>query len=121
MNSITFTLMDLLQIGLMIAACYACYLRGVNKGIGDTLEFFEEQGLIEKEDPEFKDFVEYNDIGLPLAFLLDTNMVDASEQAKGYVVETWDIFLNALGLENDIEWKSLEQIFKYSEGRNKDK
>jgi hypothetical protein len=50
MNSITFTLMDLLQIGLMIAACYACYLRGVNKGIGDTLEFFEEQGLIEKEE-----------------------------------------------------------------------
>lgn len=74
-----------------------------------------------KDDPEFKDFVEYNDIGLPLAFLLDTNMVDASEQAKGYVIETWDIFLNALGLENDIEWKSLEQIFKYSEGRNKDK
>ena len=50
MNSITFTLMDLLQIGLMLAACYACYLRGVNKGIGDTLEFFEEQGLIEKEE-----------------------------------------------------------------------
>jgi len=50
MNSITFTLMDLMQIGLMIAACYACYLRGVNKGIGDTLEFFEEQGLIEKEE-----------------------------------------------------------------------
>jgi len=50
MNSITFTLMDLIQIGLMIAACYACYLRGVNKGIGDTLEFFEEQGLIEKEE-----------------------------------------------------------------------
>jgi hypothetical protein len=50
MDSITFTIMDLIQIGLMIAACYACYLRGVNKGIGDTLDFFEEQGLIEKEE-----------------------------------------------------------------------
>jgi len=50
MESITFTLMDLGQIALMVAACYACYLRGVNKGIGDTLEFFEDQGLIEKEE-----------------------------------------------------------------------
>jgi len=50
MNSITFSLLDILQIGLLIAACYGCYLKGVNKGIGDTLEFFEEQGLIEKEE-----------------------------------------------------------------------
>lgn len=50
MNSITFTLLDLVQIALLLATCYACYLKGVNKGIGDTLDFFEEQGLIEKED-----------------------------------------------------------------------
>jgi len=50
MNSITFTLIDLGQIALLLAACYGCYIKGVNKGIGDTLEFFEEQGLIEKEE-----------------------------------------------------------------------
>lgn len=47
---ITLTLWDLGQVGLMVAACYGCYLKGLNKGIGDTLEFFEEQGLIEKEE-----------------------------------------------------------------------
>jgi hypothetical protein len=73
-----------------------------------------------RQDKELKDFVEYNDLGLPLAFLIDANLVDASPNAKDYVVETWQIFLAALGLENDIEWKSLEQIFKYSENRNKD-
>lgn len=73
-----------------------------------------------RQDKELKDFVEYNDLGLPLAFLIDANLVDASEQAKEYIFETWQIFLAALGLENDIEWKSLEQIFKYSEGRNRD-
>ena len=46
----TITLMDLGQIILLIIACYACYLKGLNKGIGDTLEFFEEQGLIEREE-----------------------------------------------------------------------
>ena len=74
-----------------------------------------------KTDKELKDFIEYNDIGLPLAFLIDAELVEPSDLAKNYVVETWQIFLSALGLEDDIEWKSLDQIFKYSEGKNKDK
>jgi hypothetical protein len=74
-----------------------------------------------RQDEEFKDFIEYNDLGLPLAFMIDSNLVDASPVAKQFVVETWEIFLGALGLDNDIEWKSLEQIFKYSEAGNKDK
>lgn len=74
-----------------------------------------------RTDKDFKDFVEYNDLGLPLAFLIDSELVEASDMAKGYVVETWQIFLVALGLEDDIEWKSLDQIFKYSESKNKDK
>lgn len=74
-----------------------------------------------RQDKGLSDFIEYNDLGLPLAFLIDAQMVDASPVAKEYVLETWQIFLAALGLENDIEWKSLDQIFKYSEGANKDK
>jgi len=46
----TVTLMDIGQIVLTIIACYACYQKGLNKGIGDTLEFFEEQGVIEREE-----------------------------------------------------------------------
>jgi hypothetical protein len=41
--------MDLAQITLMIAACYGCYQKGISKGVGYTLDFFEEQGIIEKE------------------------------------------------------------------------
>jgi hypothetical protein len=72
-----------------------------------------------KQDKDLKDFIEYNDLGLPLAFLIDADLVEPSDIAKGYVVETWQILLSALGLEDDIEWKSLDQIFKYSEGKNK--
>lgn len=74
-----------------------------------------------RQDKELKDFIEYNDLGLPLAFLIDANLVEPSDNAKEYVVETWQIFLSALGLEDDIHWKSLEQIFKYSENKSKDK
>jgi len=73
-----------------------------------------------KDDKGLQDFIEYNDIGLPLAFLVDANLVEPSDQAIEYVYETWQIFLAALGLEDDVQWKSLEQIFKYSENKNKD-
>lgn len=73
-----------------------------------------------RQDKELNDFIEYNDLGLPLAFLIDANLVSPSDQAKIYVLETWEILLSALGLDNDIEWKSLEQLFKYSEGKNRD-
>ena len=74
-----------------------------------------------RQDKELEDFIEYNDLGLPLAFLIDAGLVEPSSVAQEYVIETWQIFLTALGLEDDIEWKSLDQIFKYSENKNKDK
>lgn len=74
-----------------------------------------------KQDKDFKDFIEYNDLGLPLAFLIDSDMVEPSQIAKDYVLETWQILLSALGVDDDIQWNSLEQLFKYSEGKNKDR
>jgi hypothetical protein len=49
MENITFTLYDLIQLGLMLAACFACYKWGHNKGVDDAIDFFESEGLIEKE------------------------------------------------------------------------
>lgn len=40
---------DLIQIGLLLAACYACYRKGHRKGVEDTLDFFEQEGIIETE------------------------------------------------------------------------
>jgi hypothetical protein len=64
-----------------------------------------------KSDKYFKDFIEYNDIGLPIAFLVDNELVDPSELAKQYVYETWDIFLAALEVKEDLGWESLEEVF----------
>jgi hypothetical protein len=40
----------LIQIALMLGACYSCYKWGHYKGITDTVEFFEDQGIIEVEE-----------------------------------------------------------------------
>jgi hypothetical protein len=66
-----------------------------------------------KSDKYFKDFIEYNDIGLPIAFLVDNQLVEPVELAKQYVYETWDIFLAALEIKEDLGWESLDQVFNY--------
>lgn len=43
-------LYDLIQIGLLLLACFACYKLGHKKGVEDTLDFFESEGIIESED-----------------------------------------------------------------------
>jgi hypothetical protein len=43
-----------IQIALMLGACYACYKAGHYKGITDTVDFFEEQGIIEVEERDSK-------------------------------------------------------------------
>lgn len=50
MESITFSLYDLIQLSLMLAACFACYKWGHQKGMEDTLDFFESEGVIEKDE-----------------------------------------------------------------------
>lgn len=72
-----------------------------------------------KSDKSFKDFIQYNDIGLPIAFLIDNELVEPTELAKAYVYETWDIFLSALEVKEDIGWESLEELFHYVDKKDK--
>jgi len=52
MENLVFTINDLIQISLFIAACYGCYRAGIDKGVSDTLEFLESEGHIEFEPEE---------------------------------------------------------------------
>lgn len=47
-----FSIMDLLQLGLMILACYACYCKGRITGIEQTVQTLADQGLIDLEEVE---------------------------------------------------------------------
>lgn len=54
MEEYTFTLYDIIQIVLMLLACYACRIQGYYKGVGDTIDFFHDKGIIEIDDDEIK-------------------------------------------------------------------
>ena len=46
----------------------------------------------------FVDFIEYNDLGLPLAYMIDIDICEANERGEEFINETWDSFLTELGL-----------------------
>jgi hypothetical protein len=54
-----------------------------------------------KDEPEFEDFVEYNDIGLSLAFCITHDIVASTDIAAGYINESFDLLLESLGAEDN--------------------
>jgi hypothetical protein len=50
MPNIVFSLYDLIQIALLLLACFACFKAGHKKGVNDTLDFMEAEGIIESDD-----------------------------------------------------------------------
>lgn len=63
-----------------------------------------------REQEDFLDFVTYNDLGLPLAYLIDAGVVEAkSDTAVAFVNETFELLLSALDLD-DIGYNSLSEM-----------
>lgn len=64
-----------------------------------------------RSDEGFESFIEYNDIGLPLAYLLSAKVVKTvDDMAVAFIDETWDLLLASLELEEDIGFESLEEL-----------
>lgn len=63
-----------------------------------------------REDSELKDFLEFNDIGLPLAYLASESLCDISDDGKKYVAESWEMFLLAMGI-TDEGFENLGEVF----------
>jgi hypothetical protein len=62
-----------------------------------------------REDEDLKDFVEYNDLGLPLAYFLMNELVLPTKQAEVYIDETYNLLIASLQVE-DVEWTSLDEL-----------
>jgi hypothetical protein len=67
-----------------------------------------------RNDIEFKDFMEYNDLGLPIAYAIHGEIVVPTQLAEQYVNETFDLFAESLGLDPKEDWLNLEDMFEDS-------
>lgn len=69
-----------------------------------------------RQDAEFADFIEYNDIGLPLAYVISNGIVEMTPIAEGFVNETFELLLAGLGLdEDDVGFDSLDDLLGTAE------
>lgn len=58
---------------------------------------------------ELSDFIQYNDLGLPLAYMVQEKMADPTAKGEHFVNETFDLLLESLKLKDD-GWDSIDEI-----------
>lgn len=74
-------------------------------------EILAELWLDYRQDEEFKDFIEYNDLGLPLAYAIHNGIVESNGIAEGFIEETFTVLLSALGTE-DTGFSTLAELLE---------
>jgi hypothetical protein len=62
---------------------------------------------------QFAPFVEFNDIGLPLAFFVEENLAAPTDDGMRYISQTFDLFLSGLDLD-DVGFDNLTEILMLS-------
>lgn len=67
-----------------------------------------------KDDKGFADFVEFNDLGLPLAYFTAEGLAVPSEDGMRYIAETFELFIGSLDIE-DAGFTSLEEMLNQIE------
>lgn len=61
-------------------------------------------------DKQMKDFIEFNDIGLPLAYLVSEKLATETETGSRFIEETFDLLMIALDIE-DTGFEFLDEVF----------
>lgn len=61
-------------------------------------------------DSEFEDFIHYNDVGLPMAFLVLVDMVSLNDTGGIFLDETYDLLLASLDADPELEYESLDDL-----------
>lgn len=63
-----------------------------------------------RDEQDFQDFIEFNDLGLPLAYFVAENLCKVSDDGVRFINETWDLFIASLEIE-DTGFTNLEDVF----------
>ena len=63
-----------------------------------------------RSDDEFQDFLQYNDVGLPAAWLIAEDLCTPNERLKAMIDETFILLLTALEVKDDTGFDSLDDL-----------
>ena len=84
---------------------------------GNKLSILADLWMNFRDEGEFKDFIEYNDLGLPLAYIVHTELAQISDTGILYIDETFNLLCAALEIDLDAEYQSLNEMFDRSSGK----
>jgi hypothetical protein len=70
-----------------------------------------------RDDEEFKDFIEYNDLGLPLAYAFANDIAKETEIAEKFINESYELLAQALGVSDTEPFDSLDNMLEESDNR----
>jgi hypothetical protein len=62
-----------------------------------------------RDDENFEDFIAYNDLGLPLAYMIDSGIVTTTDKCVSLIEDSFTLLLDQLGQEDEY-WQSLEDL-----------
>ena len=63
-----------------------------------------------KGDEKFSDFFAYNDLGLPLAYAISSEIVQRTNRSDLFIEETFELLLEVLGVGEDTGFDTLDDI-----------
>jgi hypothetical protein len=63
-----------------------------------------------KNNPDFQEFVEYNDLGLPLAYAVDHGIIEMNKEVSMFVNETFDALLTEVAIEEDTGFEDVQSV-----------
>lgn len=75
-------------------------------------EILAELWLNYSNDPNFEDYFEYNDLGLPLAYSYANGIINypATDRATAFIDEAWDLLLTGLELTDTGNYENLDEL-----------
>lgn len=81
----------------------------------NKLAILAELWMEHRNDEDFKDFFEYNDLGMPLAYALNEKIVEGGDLAAAFINETFDLLLVGLEISSENAYEDLAHLFDEAE------
>ena len=64
-----------------------------------------------RDDENLKEFTDYNDLGLPLAYFINENIVISTPASEAYINESFNFLVAALGIDDKVSYESIDEMF----------
>jgi hypothetical protein len=63
-----------------------------------------------RDEEEFAQFMNYGDLGIPLAYAIHNDIIESTPEAQKFVDEVFELLLGILGMDEDTGFTNLDEL-----------